>query len=415
MRPTRRDVLIGAAAGAGALALAEWEAEAAPGVAELGPWRYGRGSYARDTLLMFRGNPPHTFYGTGPIPDAPRLVWKFRTAAINNVVRGKPMTWAGAGWTGTASKLGNYVYVASAGGYVYCFEAMTGRLVWQYRGGGMFKSSVCIYDNMVYVGNTDNLLHCIDAATGRRSGPSTRAGTSTPRPASSTAASTSPARAGMRGRSTRRRGRRSGARSSAASGPARFPAPTARRRRRHRRRRALYRHLRRRPLLDRHQGRQGALEGAHQRRYRCLSRHCRRVRVRGRRGTGVSPLLLHPRHRQGGLALLGQSQGILVDARLRQRPHLCRRRRYAPALRRCQERAGHLDLQDGCRGMVVPGGGGRQGRIRLARRQPLLRRCSLRARDLARCLGRAHNASPCIVGGYIWIGSATGWIYCFGP
>lgn len=168
MRPTRRDVLIGAAAGAGTLALGEWEAEAVSGVAELGPWPYGRGSYARDTLLMFRGNPPHTFYGTGPIPDAPRLVWKFQTAAINNVVRGKPMTWAGTGWTGTASKLGNYVYVASVGGYVYCFEAMTGRLVWQYRGGGMFKSSVCIYDNKVYVGNTDNLLHCIDAATGRR-------------------------------------------------------------------------------------------------------------------------------------------------------------------------------------------------------------------------------------------------------
>jgi eukaryotic-like serine/threonine-protein kinase len=25
------------------------------------------------------------------------------------------------------------------------------------------------------------------------------------------------------------------------------------------------------------------------------------------------------------------------------------------------------------------------------------------------------NSSPCIVRGYIWIGSATGWIYCFGP
>src|SRR5512145_2170496 len=115
MRPTRRDVLIGAAAGAGTLALAEWEAEAVSGVAELGPWPYGRGSHARDTLLMFRGNPPHTFYGTGPIPVAPRLVWKFQTAAINNVVHGKAMTWTGTGWTGTASELGNYVYVASVG------------------------------------------------------------------------------------------------------------------------------------------------------------------------------------------------------------------------------------------------------------------------------------------------------------
>ncbi|MCP4780666.1 MAG: PQQ-like beta-propeller repeat protein [Hyphomicrobium sp.] len=24
-------------------------------------------------------------------------------------------------------------------------------------------------------------------------------------------------------------------------------------------------------------------------------------------------------------------------------------------------------------------------------------------------------SSPCIVGGYLWIGTATGWFYCFGP
>jgi outer membrane protein assembly factor BamB len=24
-------------------------------------------------------------------------------------------------------------------------------------------------------------------------------------------------------------------------------------------------------------------------------------------------------------------------------------------------------------------------------------------------------SSPCIVDGYIWIGTATGWFYCFGP
>lgn len=170
MQRTRRDFLIGVAAGAGALALPveRQEALAAAGTAELGPWRYGKGSFATDTLLMFRGNPAHTFYGTGPIPDAPRLHWKFRTAQLNNVVHGRPTTWAGTGWTGTASKLGDYVYVGSPGGYVYCFEAFSGRLVWAHRGNGMFKGSVCIYDNKVYMGNTDNLLRCLDAATGRR-------------------------------------------------------------------------------------------------------------------------------------------------------------------------------------------------------------------------------------------------------
>jgi eukaryotic-like serine/threonine-protein kinase len=117
---------------------------------------------------MFRGNGPHTFYGTGPIPEtAPRIAWRFRTAVINNTVRGTPMVWTGTGWTGTAVKLGNYVFVGSVGGYVYAFEAMTGKLMWQLKGGGMFKSSLCAFENRLYLGNTDDLLRCIDAETGR--------------------------------------------------------------------------------------------------------------------------------------------------------------------------------------------------------------------------------------------------------
>ena len=49
------------------------------------------------------------------------------------------MTWAGTGWTGAAVKLGDYVFVGSVGGYVYAFEAMTGKLRWRLKGGGMFK------------------------------------------------------------------------------------------------------------------------------------------------------------------------------------------------------------------------------------------------------------------------------------
>lgn len=119
-------------------------------------------------MLMFRGNGAHTFYGTGPIPEsAPKIAWRFRTATIRNSVRGKPVVWAGTGWTGTAVKLGGYVFVGSVGGYVYAFEADTGRLVWKLRGGGMFKGSLCLYENRLYIGNTDNLLRCIDAETGR--------------------------------------------------------------------------------------------------------------------------------------------------------------------------------------------------------------------------------------------------------
>jgi outer membrane protein assembly factor BamB len=174
-RPTRRDVLrdilVGSAAGASTLIPQGQEAmaQAQNGIAELDPWPYGRNSFATDTVLMFRGNPAHTFYGTGPLPEtAPRVLWRHRTPAIPQTLRGITYVWTGTGWTGTAAKLGDYVYVGSLGAYLYCFEAMTGRLVWSYRAGGLYKSSVCLYDNKVYVGNTDDYLHCVDARNGHR-------------------------------------------------------------------------------------------------------------------------------------------------------------------------------------------------------------------------------------------------------
>ncbi|MCG8425593.1 MAG: PQQ-binding-like beta-propeller repeat protein [Proteobacteria bacterium] len=134
---------------------------------ELGPWRYGDGSFASDTVLMFRGNPAHTFYGTGPVPKQPRLRWKYRMADFETQLRGQTITWSGTGWTGTAAKLGNYVFVGSVGRQVYAFEAMTGKVAWTFEGGRMFKSSLCIYDNKIYIGNVDDHLRCIDAATGQ--------------------------------------------------------------------------------------------------------------------------------------------------------------------------------------------------------------------------------------------------------
>lgn len=137
-------------------------------IAHLPDWAYGPNSVAEDAMLMFRGNGSHTFYGTGPIPEeAPKIAWKFRTASMRRSVRGTPVIWAGTGWTGTAVAIGDYVFVGSVGGYVYAFEATTGRLVWKTRGGGMFKGSACLYENRLYIGNTDNLLRCLDARTGR--------------------------------------------------------------------------------------------------------------------------------------------------------------------------------------------------------------------------------------------------------
>jgi outer membrane protein assembly factor BamB len=169
-RLNRRSFLLSTAGlAAGTIGCAPAPLAAATPRISLPAWRYGRNSSASDTVLMFRGNGAHTFYGTGPIPEsAPQIKWRYRTAAIRNTVRGTPMTWAGTGWTGTAVKLGDYVFVGSLGGYVYAWHAETGKLMWHHKAGGMFKGSLCAYENRLYIGNTDNLLRCLDAETGRR-------------------------------------------------------------------------------------------------------------------------------------------------------------------------------------------------------------------------------------------------------
>jgi outer membrane protein assembly factor BamB len=55
-----------------------------------------------DGLVMFRGNPTRTWYGTGPVPDDPQLLWRFPDAAMcgNSPVGGENVVWCGTGWTG---------------------------------------------------------------------------------------------------------------------------------------------------------------------------------------------------------------------------------------------------------------------------------------------------------------------------
>lgn len=138
-----------------------------PGPAlELPAWPYGDCSCGDDTMLMFRGNPSHTFYGNGPLRDNLEIAWRFRTEDFITNLRGKPKVWSGTGWTGQASHLAGYVFFGSQDRHLYCLNAENGELVWKYRGGRMFKGSVCIYRNRVYAPNVDDRLHCVDAASG---------------------------------------------------------------------------------------------------------------------------------------------------------------------------------------------------------------------------------------------------------
>ena len=53
-------------------------------------------------LLTFRGNPTRTYYGKGPVPEAPELKWRFPEQAMcsQSTDLGTTSTWCGNGWTG---------------------------------------------------------------------------------------------------------------------------------------------------------------------------------------------------------------------------------------------------------------------------------------------------------------------------
>lgn len=89
-------------------------------------------------LTMFRGNPSRTYYGTGPVPVDPRVLWRFPEKAMCGVspLGGEDKVWCGAGWTGQP-------------------------VVWE-RPDGITE---------VIFGAYDKRVHFLDAATGRRTRP----------------------------------------------------------------------------------------------------------------------------------------------------------------------------------------------------------------------------------------------------
>jgi outer membrane protein assembly factor BamB len=124
-------------------------------------------SSSPDTVLMFRGNPSHTFYGTGPLREQLELKWRSQLGTARGTRSdGSIYHWLGTGWTGQAVRWGQRVYVGALDGKLHCFDAQSGETVWAYESGGMFKGSCCVHAGRLYVGNVDNRIRCIDARDG---------------------------------------------------------------------------------------------------------------------------------------------------------------------------------------------------------------------------------------------------------
>jgi len=56
---------------------------------------------AVEGITMFRGNLSRSWYGTGPVPQSPEILWKYPDARMcgASTHHGEPKTWCGTGWT----------------------------------------------------------------------------------------------------------------------------------------------------------------------------------------------------------------------------------------------------------------------------------------------------------------------------
>ncbi len=125
-------------------------------------------------LLTFRGNPTRTFYGTGPAPRAPEVLWRFTgtperdLCSLTTWAAGTTL-WCGAGWTGQPAVVewDDRTWVV-AGMYtpaVHFLDAATGeQILPEFLVGDLIKGSVTVDPDgypLVYFGSRDNEFRII--------------------------------------------------------------------------------------------------------------------------------------------------------------------------------------------------------------------------------------------------------------
>ena len=122
-------------------------------------------------LLTFRGNPTRTYYGEGPVPTDPEVVWRFPDQAIcsNSSVGGQSINWCGTGWTGQPSIFERdgqtWVAVGAYSRNVHFIDYDNGeRLLPDFRTGDIIKGSVTIDPDgfpLLYTGSRDNFYRVV--------------------------------------------------------------------------------------------------------------------------------------------------------------------------------------------------------------------------------------------------------------
>ena len=117
-------------------------------------------------LLTFRGNPTRTYYGRGPVPTDPEILWTFpdRAMCSDSAVGGRIINWCGSGWTGQPAVFERdgqtWVALGAYSRNVHFLDFDTGeRLLPDFRTGDIIKGSVTIDPDgypLLYTGSRDN-------------------------------------------------------------------------------------------------------------------------------------------------------------------------------------------------------------------------------------------------------------------
>lgn len=124
-------------------------------------------------LTMFRGNPTRTFYGSGPLPENPRVLWSYPPdggMCGSSSVAGVSSVWCGSGWTGqpVVWERPDGVTEVIFGAYdkaVHFLDAATGaELRPSFPVGDIIKGSVTLDPDgypLLYFGSRDNRLRIL--------------------------------------------------------------------------------------------------------------------------------------------------------------------------------------------------------------------------------------------------------------
>ncbi|MGD2101165.1 MAG: PQQ-binding-like beta-propeller repeat protein [Acidimicrobiia bacterium] len=123
-------------------------------------------------LTMFRGNPTRTFYGTGPVSDAPTRIWTYPDSGMcsQSTNKGETTVWCGMGWTGQPSVwerpdgITELIFGAYDGA-LHFVDADTGNdLRPEFQTGDIIKGSVTVDPDgypLLYTGSRDNKLRIL--------------------------------------------------------------------------------------------------------------------------------------------------------------------------------------------------------------------------------------------------------------